>query len=75
MICSLRFLDKPELTCLHTVILGAILLHKALVSYLNTKIQGKEKNLVAGFVHECSHMKLAPSSFSFFKQHMRCTDV
>ena len=25
IICSLTSLDKPELTCLHTVILGAIL--------------------------------------------------
>ena len=25
IICSLTFLDKPELTCLHTVILGAFL--------------------------------------------------
>ena len=25
IICSLTFLDKPELTCLHTVILGTIL--------------------------------------------------
>ena len=27
IICSLTFIDKPELTCLHTVILGAILAH------------------------------------------------